>query len=211
MSSLVLFQVCGWLLEDLDLLWRKYCFLFRGWFPVILLHPVDHEPARPRWGPGSQPWTPVCGVWPSPLPRGKPLLHLHGRCGRWPHLPHLPASSSGPSGHSMWPHLLYSLPHQLPGGEGLLPRGSKASGSAALQEIQHPGQQAPKQAAGDLPVYGALHRGAAALRPWAPLSNEVGRGFACGSAGQESACSAGDLGSIPGFGRAPEKGKGYQL
>ena len=29
----------------------------------------------------------------------------------------------------------------------------------------------------------------------------------CGSAGKESACNAGDLGLIPGLGRAPEKGK----
>ena len=30
-----------------------------------------------------------------------------------------------------------------------------------------------------------------------------------GSAGKESTCSAGDLGSIPGLGRSPGKGKGY--
>ena len=33
----------------------------------------------------------------------------------------------------------------------------------------------------------------------------------CGSAGKESACNAGDLGSIPGLGRSPEKEKGYPL
>ena len=33
----------------------------------------------------------------------------------------------------------------------------------------------------------------------------------CGSAGKESACNVGDLGSIPGFGRSPEEGKGYPL
>ena len=33
----------------------------------------------------------------------------------------------------------------------------------------------------------------------------------CGSADKESACSAGDLGSIPGLGRAPGDGKGYPL
>ena len=32
-----------------------------------------------------------------------------------------------------------------------------------------------------------------------------------GSAGKESACSVGDLGSIPGLGRCPGKGKGYPL
>ena len=35
--------------------------------------------------------------------------------------------------------------------------------------------------------------------------------FPCGSAGKESACSAGDLGLIPGLGRSPEEGKCYPL
>ena len=36
-------------------------------------------------------------------------------------------------------------------------------------------------------------------------------GFPCGSAGNESVCNAGDLGSIPGLGRALGEGKGYPL
>ena len=36
-------------------------------------------------------------------------------------------------------------------------------------------------------------------------------GFPCGSAGKESTCSVGDLGLIPGLGRAPGEGKGYPL
>ena len=36
-------------------------------------------------------------------------------------------------------------------------------------------------------------------------------GFPCGSAGKESACNVGDLGSIPGLRRSPGKGKGYPL
>jgi len=36
-------------------------------------------------------------------------------------------------------------------------------------------------------------------------------GFPCGSAGKESACSTGDLGSIPGLGKSPGEGKGYPL
>ena len=36
-------------------------------------------------------------------------------------------------------------------------------------------------------------------------------GFPCGSACKESACNAGDLGSIPGLGRSPGEGKGYPL
>jgi len=33
----------------------------------------------------------------------------------------------------------------------------------------------------------------------------------CGSAGKESVCNLGDLGSIPGLGRSPGEGKGYSL
>ena len=36
-------------------------------------------------------------------------------------------------------------------------------------------------------------------------------GFPGGSAGNESACSAGDLDSIPELGRSPGEGKGYPL
>ena len=37
------------------------------------------------------------------------------------------------------------------------------------------------------------------------------RDFPCSSAGKESACNAGDLGSIPGLGRSPGEGKGYSI
>ena len=36
-------------------------------------------------------------------------------------------------------------------------------------------------------------------------------GFPCGSAGKESTCNAGDLGSIPGLGRYTGEGNGYPL
>ena len=36
-------------------------------------------------------------------------------------------------------------------------------------------------------------------------------GFPCGSAGKESACNVGDLGSIHGLGRSPGEGKCYPL
>ena len=36
-------------------------------------------------------------------------------------------------------------------------------------------------------------------------------GFLGGSDDKESACNAGDLGSIPGLGRSPGEGKGYPL
>ena len=40
------------------------------------------------------------------------------------------------------------------------------------------------------------------------LQNKV---FPCGSAGKESICNAGDLGSIPGLGRSPGEGKAFAL
>ena len=36
---------------------------------------------------------------------------------------------------------------------------------------------------------------------------DLERGFPCGSAGKESTCNVGGLGSIPGLGRPLEKGK----
>ena len=36
-------------------------------------------------------------------------------------------------------------------------------------------------------------------------------GFPCASAGEESTCNVGDLGSVPGLGRSPGEGKGYPL
>ena len=43
----------------------------------------------------------------------------------------------------------------------------------------------------------------------ARLPTPVFLGFPCGSAGQESSCSVGDLGSIPRLGRSPGEGKDY--
>ena len=45
----------------------------------------------------------------------------------------------------------------------------------------------------------------------ARLPTPVFLGFPGGSAGKESACSAGDLGSIPALGRSPGEGKSYPL
>ena len=49
--------------------------------------------------------------------------------------------------------------------------------------------------------------------PWRRdrLPTPVFLGFPYGSAGEESACNAGDLGSFPGLGRCPGEGKGYPL
>jgi len=43
------------------------------------------------------------------------------------------------------------------------------------------------------------------------LPTTVFLGFPCGSAGEESACNAGDLGLIPGLGISPGEGKSYPL
>ena len=43
------------------------------------------------------------------------------------------------------------------------------------------------------------------------LPTPVFLGFPCGSAGKESACNAGELGSILGLGRSPGEAKGYPL
>ena len=42
-------------------------------------------------------------------------------------------------------------------------------------------------------------------------SSDLSEGFPYGSAGKESTCNVGDLGSIPGLGRSPGEGKGYPL
>ena len=53
------------------------------------------------------------------------------------------------------------------------------------------------------------------LLPLLFLSNRLCNLLICsfpgGSAGKESACNVGDLGSIPGLGRSPGEGKGYRL
>jgi len=49
-----------------------------------------------------------------------------------------------------------------------------------------------------------------ALKPGSGGRKEI-YGFPGGSAGKESTCNAGDLGSIPGLGRSPGEGKGYPL
>ena len=43
------------------------------------------------------------------------------------------------------------------------------------------------------------------------LPTPIFLGFPFGSAGKESACNAGDMGSIPGLGRSPGEGKGYPV
>ena len=49
------------------------------------------------------------------------------------------------------------------------------------------------------------------MKGFVSLFREVSshRGFPDSSVGKESACSAGDFGSIPGSGRSPGEGKGY--
>ena len=49
--------------------------------------------------------------------------------------------------------------------------------------------------------------------PWRRerLASPVLLGFPYGSAGKESTCNVGDLGSVPGLGRSLAEGKGYSL
>ena len=54
-----------------------------------------------------------------------------------------------------------------------------------------------------------LEWGAITFSDRLPIS--VFLGFPCGSAGKETPCNVGDLGSIPGLGRSPGEGKGYPL
>ena len=59
-----------------------------------------------------------------------------------------------------------------------------------------------------LPIYHTI-----ALRVETMVFNPVSlrEGFSGGSAGTETACNAGDLGSIPGLVGSPGEGKGYPL
>ena len=61
--------------------------------------------------------------------------------------------------------------------------------------------------------HGGQQAGSSDCRTQTPRSVPVGlpEGFASGSDGKESACDAGDLGSIPGLGRPPEGGHGSPL
>ena len=56
-----------------------------------------------------------------------------------------------------------------------------------------------------------LPRSKCLLISWLQSPSAVILGFPCGSAGKESACNVGNLGSIPGLGRSPGEGKGYPL
>ena len=56
------------------------------------------------------------------------------------------------------------------------------------------------------------HSGLISFRmDWWILPTSVSLDFPCGSAGKESACNAGDLGSIPGLERFSGEGNGYPL
>ena len=48
-------------------------------------------------------------------------------------------------------------------------------------------------------------------RGWGVVCFTFNLGFPYGSASEESACNAGDLGLIPGLGGSPGEGKGYPL
>ena len=58
-----------------------------------------------------------------------------------------------------------------------------------------------------VPIFSHLHLENVLIYP----HNMGLEGFPGGSDGKESACSAGDQGLIPEFGRSPEEGNGYPL
>ena len=49
------------------------------------------------------------------------------------------------------------------------------------------------------------------MMQWVCITTEETQGFPGGSDGKESACNAGDLGSISGLGRSPGEGNGNPL
>ena len=59
--------------------------------------------------------------------------------------------------------------------------------------------------------HGALCIDCRSASCWSVIAFTALLGFPCGSAGKESACNAGDLGSIPGLGRSPGEEKGCPL
>jgi len=56
-----------------------------------------------------------------------------------------------------------------------------------------------------------IHLNIASASSFLPFWDFYLHALYCASAGKESACNVGDLGSIPGLGRSPEEGKGYPL
>ena len=70
---------------------------------------------------------------------------------------------------------------------------------------QKPSPSKNKTEPSNISLQASCHTFTVILRPF-PI-----KCFPCGSAGKESACNVGDLGSIPGFGRSPGEGKGYPL
>ena len=63
----------------------------------------------------------------------------------------------------------------------------------------------------NISAYKSLPRGQYLFRALFPCKVNFTWAFPGGSDGKESACNAGDLGSIPGLGRSPGEGHGYPL
>ena len=77
--------------------------------------------------------------------------------------------------------------------------------SSVCSELQHTGSSFPTRDQISAPALGAWRLSHCITRKVAKLC------FPGGSAGKESICNAGDLGSIPGLERCPGKGNGYSL
>ena len=71
----------------------------------------------------------------------------------------------------------------------------------SLEHLHHPKKETLKTS-----LVGHFHCRGTGLIP-----GQGTKGLPWGSAGKESACNVGDLGSIPGLGRSPGEGKGYPL
>ena len=172
-------------------------------------------PARVAFGRGFGRGR-LCGPALSPLwtwsfvkggPRGSaapaPELETAGK-------PFIPGGGGRPRG---------STGHHL---GSLLPKGRLHAGSSALPESASicPGTELPEVRRSTRPFLAHVPSESPSHPPH-PVTPFVTFGTICnlggrqhfpgGSAGKESASSAGDLGSVPGLGRSPGEGKGYPV
>ena len=69
----------------------------------------------------------------------------------------------------------------------------------------------PRESCGLRTLVDCRLRGCRVGHDWSDLACMHTLGFPRGSAGKESSCNAGDLGSIPGLGKSPGEEKGYPL
>ena len=94
------------------------------------------------------------------------------------------------------------------GDPGLTPGSGRSPGEGSGYPLQYSGLENSM----DRGTWQAAVQGVARVRhDLASKAPHNYMGFPGGSAGKESACSVGDLGSVPGLGRSPGEGSGYPL